>query len=412
MTRVEGYQLPLVVDMKILDWLRLKVRQWLFPTPLVEALSDSEVVTPNEEILLNPMVRSAISRICQSASSVPLEVYEGNNPVSDLHPAAFLRERFNSNMTTETAVATIISDLILYGNSFWKINTLGKRVIGLDYLSPKAVFKSQKEGYLSVAYELGIVEVSQNEVVWFKIVNPAEPTGFGLPLANSILLSIRLLNEIDKMLLEYFRNGALPLAVLFASSGIPEERQQAILERIRSRVGSGKRYNWLILSDDFKIETINTQGMSPTQFVELRRVLREEILSCLNVPPAIVGIFEYANYANSREQTKIFWRETVIPYLRLIEETLTEQFLQRMFGSNVWCGFQIQHVDAVKESLADASDAIVRLVQNGILTINEARELLGFDEPLPWGNTWFGNISTVPIAEKPEEGEPEDAEGY
>jgi len=399
--------------MRLGDFFRSIVRRWFGSSPLVEALSDEGSVVPNEEILTNPIVRSALNRICQSASSVPLEVFDGDEPVPDRHPAAFLRERFNEKMTTEMAVSTIISDLIIYGNSFWRVNLVGKRVIGLEYLSPKSVFPSLNRDRFTVSYDTGLEEVSVDELVWFKLVNPTDPTGLGLPLSHSILLSIRLLNEIDKMLVEYFRNGAIPLAVLFSSSSIPEDRQQLILEKIRSRVGTGKRYNWLILSDDFKIETIDAKGLSPTQFVELRRVLREEILSCLNVPPAIVGIYEYANYANAREQTKIFWRETVIPFLSLIEETLTEQLLQRHISPSVWCGFQTQFIDAVKEHLSDTSDAIVRLVQSGVITINEARELLGFDEPVPWGDTWWGNISIVPIAEnRPEEGVEDGEEGY
>jgi len=400
--------------MKVLDWFKGIVRRWLNSSVIVEALSDDGTVIPNEEVLSNPIVRSALNRICQAASSVPLEVFENDKPVSGNHPAAFLRERFNPDMTTETAVSTIVSDLIIYGNSFWRVNKVGKRIVSLSYLSPKSVFPSVREGYFNVSTVNGFMELSRDEIVWFKLINPSDPTGLGLPLVHSILLPIKLIEEIDKMLVEYFRNGAIPLAVLFTSAGIPEERQNLIIEKIRSRVGTGRRYNWLVLSDEFKIETIDTKGLSPTQFVELRRVLREEILSCLNVPPAIVGIFEYANYANSREQTKIFWRETVIPHLRLIEETLTEQLLQRHFSSSVYVAFQIQHVDAIKEHMGDVSDAVVRLVQSGILTINEARELLGFDEPLPWGDTWWGNISIVPIGEvKEDEGEGDtDGEEY
>ena len=42
----------------------------------------------------------------------------------------------------------------------------------------------------------------------------------------------------------------------------------------------------------------------------------------------MVGLFEYANYANSKEQIKIFHTVTIPPKLRRIEATIDMQLLR------------------------------------------------------------------------------------
>jgi len=37
-------------------------------------------------------------------------------------------------------------------------------------------------------------------------------------------------------------------------------------------------------------------------FIQQKKMSREEICSVFKVPPALIGLFEYANYANAREQ--------------------------------------------------------------------------------------------------------------
>jgi SPP1 gp7 family putative phage head morphogenesis protein len=83
--------------------------------------------------------------------------------------------------------------------------------------------------------------------------------------------------------------------------------------------------------------------------------------------------------------------------LRRIENTITHQLLQQ-FEKGLWCQFDLSSVEALKADLNELSQALQRLVQFGILTINEAREIIGRDNPVPWGDEWWGPPTYLPLA--------------
>ncbi len=67
------------------------------------------------------------------------------------------------------------------------------------------------------------------------------------------------------------------------------------------------------------------------EFIEGKKINREEILGVYGVPPAMVGIFEFANYANSREQQKIFWQNTIIPIQEMLKDIINLNLLEPNF---------------------------------------------------------------------------------
>jgi len=344
------------------------------------------------EVASHPLFRAALMRITASAASVPLNVYDGDRLIADHH----LTQRFADNFTTPQAVQTIIADLYVYGNSFWQIRRVGKKAVGLTYIPPTSV--SVFNDRLQVFGEQGTMELTKDDVVWFKLTNPADPEGLGLSIAQSIVPHIKTLIEVDRASSEFLANGALPFAVFKIQTPVDKEVYEREREKLRTMFGRGNRFGWLVTSKGVEIEKLDTQ-LRLGDLPEIRKTLREEILAILGVPPAVLGFYEYANYANAREQTKIFWRETVIPLLTYIAETLTNHYLTQVKPS-LWCEFDLTAIPYTKERLDEIADSLTRLVSAGIMTINEAREILGLNEPLEWGDVWWGNLNTVPIAEK------------
>ena len=390
----------LVIDM--LKKLRELVQKWLYRDAAGEVyfVETSMPTSPLADIIRNPIVRAALSRISNSAASVPLLVYNGEFELNEDDPNfGHLAKSVAVGMSNNDFTATTATDLIVFGNSYWLIRKVGRRFLGLDYIHPSSISFTVdgKEAQIMTADK--VVTVSVDDIVHFKLPDPTDPRAQGLSLLYSIQNAVTLINECDRLLAEYLFHGAQPLTILITKSSLPEATKQRIIERIQSRHGRGQRFKWLLLEgSDYETKTIDT-SFKAGDLVEMRRILREEILACLNVPPAVVGIYEYANYANAREQTKIFWRETIIPLLRLIEETLNTQFFPKV-NPQLWCAYDLSQVEALKENIAEVANSLGNLVDRGIITINEARETLGFQDPLPWGDAWWGNLNIVPIAQQ------------
>lgn len=377
----------MVVMMSLLE----RLKRFIFRNEQIIEIPDTTITTVSlEEIANNPLFRAALNRIAQSAASVPLKVYDGDKETNH-----HLSERFGDGLSTHQAIQLIVNDLYIYGNSFFLVKRVGKRAVGLSYIPFHSV--SVSENQITVFTETGTQPIVRENLVWFKFVNPADPNGLGVSVAQSLAFHIKLLNEIDRLSYEYFRNGAVPLGLIKVSTPMEKASLEKEREKFHATFGRGNRFQWFITTSGVTLETVNAQ-LRLGDLPEIRRTLREEILSALNVPPAVLGFYEYANYANAREQTKIFWRETVIPLLTLIAETINSQYLSQI-KSTLWCEFDLTSVPYTKERLDEVASSLRVLVESGIITINEAREILGFNEPLGWGDTWWGSLNTVPIAE-------------
>jgi len=392
--------------MRLLERLRNFVKRWLLEGTMVREIEydkeDIRLVT-TLEAWTTSWVRAALKRIADAVASVSLVVYDAKgNQLPDSHPAVALLDRPNERQTTYEIMEKMTYDLLLTGNAYWFITErdASKRPSQLLYV-PSELVQPRLQGLQVVGYTLttldGVMEFNADDVVHFTIASPLSAIGES-PI-YAVAAAIKLDREAMAFNYEMFKNGAVPAVLMWLPHALDDQQIQRLREQIRAQFGRGQRHNWFIasgLGKDAKIEAFPAMPKDMA-FEALRKMNREEILSVLGVPPALVGIFEYANYANSREQLKIFWRDTVVPLLRRIENTITHQLLQQ-FDKGLWCQFDLSSVEALKVDLNELSQGLVRLVQFGILTINEAREIIGRDNPVPWGDEWWGPPTYLPLA--------------
>ena len=157
--------------------------------------------------------------------------------------------------------------------------------------------------------------------------------------------------------------------------------------------GTTRAHRIAVLEEGLKYKPVS---LSPRdmEFLKQRKLCREEICAVFKVPPALVGLYEYANYANAEHQNKAFWQKAIIPKLHKLEHKLNNSFLP-MFehgrsrdSGKYFVRFDTSAIDALKESEDAKSQVQERLVRSGIMTINEVRRLENLP-PVPWGDDWL-----------------------
>ena len=93
------------------------------------------------------------------------------------------------------------------------------------------------------------------------------------------------------------------------------------------------------------------------------------ILKALGIPPIML---DSGNNANIRPNMRMYYLETILPIVRKLN-----------FGFERFFGFSIKEditdIPALQPELRDQSSYYTALVNGGIITVNEAREQLGFD---------------------------------
>ena len=161
------------------------------------------------------------------------------------------------------------------------------------------------------------------EIVHFKLPNPCDPF-YGLAPLQAAFDSVEADRYAIKGSREFQRHGAVPAGILTAPHAMDTDQ----IERLRGEWkrlygGPRGRHRVAVLQGGMDFRTI-TMSAKDMEVIAQRKLNREEICAAFGVPPAVVGLFEYANYANAEVQERLFWRNTVVPHVRRISERLNE----------------------------------------------------------------------------------------
>ena len=140
--------------------------------------------------------------------------------------------------------------------------------------------------------------------------------------------------------------------------------------------GSRNSRKPVVMPPGFDITTL-TEAIQDMSFREMEKSLRERVLGCLGVPPALVGLFEFANYANSREQIKIFHTVTLPPKEDRIAKTITRRIL-KPYREDHWCKFNVSDIPALREDSKEQTERLSGEYDRGIITVGEFREQRGY----------------------------------
>ncbi len=129
----------------------------------------------------------------------------------------------------------------------------------------------------------------------------------------------------------FFANAARPDAVFETDTVLSDDVRKRVMTSWNAmHRGADKRGKTAILEGGLKYKETN-RTPKDVDFIEGQKLSREEILAAFGVPPAMVGILEYANYANTKEQTAIFWKHTIMPKKRAIDAIITMRIQQISF---------------------------------------------------------------------------------
>jgi HK97 family phage portal protein len=198
-------------------------------------------------------------------------------------------------------------------------------------LHPANVYtrRDDETGDLVYAYHIGsaqqpVLEFPSADVVHFKNYNPDDQVR---GMSRLEPLRSTLLNEDASRAATqaFWQNGARP-SVLLSTAGTISEPAAQRLKADWDRIHRGVE-NWsktAILEEGLTphIVQLNAEEM---QYVESRRLNREEACAIYDVPPPAVHILDRATFSNITEQNRMVYRDTMAPRLGLYESVLDTQ---------------------------------------------------------------------------------------
>ena len=225
----------------------------------------------------------------------------------------------------------------------------------------------------------GRVDYPAHAVVQIAEVNPYNPLrGMGpMQAAYRVAAKDFIIDRYDEALLQ---NGGSPGGVLSVDGPLTDADQRAIREAWSEAHGRPESHRKTAVLPQGT--TYTEIGMSPQamEHEKLREWDRQTILSIFGVPPVILGL-ETINYATAREQNRIFWDTTILPYLDFLKDELQYKLIRRINGpdSELTIDFDISGVSALREDMDSKVDRALKIYEKGHRTFSESAELAGWD---------------------------------
>ena len=183
----------------------------------------------------------------------------------------------------------------------------------------------------------------------------------------------------------------MPSGALVSKKRLTDEQYARLKDEMREQVqGIANARTPLLLEDDLEWKDI---GISPRDmdWINGLKFSALQIAQVYNVPPELIGL-QSATYQNRKEARKALYTEVILPTLARLRDALNTWLTPR-FGDDLFLDIDAYRIEA----LAEDRDALWRrAVQSSFLTLNEKRELVGY-EAVPEGDTLLVPQNLVPV---------------
>lgn len=403
----EAENLKWVVD-SVMNDLVQKSGSWdkLFLLGQQMKLFRDKVETPYQQVA---SVYKAVKAICDNVPQAKISFYnrKTGKEITDDSVKEFrlLFDNPNPRQSGNDFIQEWVGFYALYGEGFIKkISSIGALINPASKKLPAQIVNlnpKQMQEVVDAATTLvtkwnyaGRVEVSPDELIHTKDFNPYNPHR-GMPPLSPIDDEI----FIDQSTLDYnkqfFGNDATPNFVLSTEKGLSDDVRARLEKWWKERhQGVKNAFKPSILEGGLKAQTIaNTH--KEMDFVEQKRLMREEILGIWRAPKALFNITDDLNYATFMGQMKVFWIYALMPIMRKFEDSMNRNLIWTM-RDDIQLAFDLRNVPAFQEDFKDKVDTAQKLWTMGFTAdeINEKLEL-GFTTE-EWRKHWWIGFGQVP----------------
>lgn len=350
----------------------------------------------------NVYVYACIMKKARAVASVPWYVAkqspDGTWEKVKNHPLEMLIDKPNPFMSRSDLMERLVINLDLAGNSLFKKVMYNGNTLELFPIGPDGIKPVPDDNEFIKEYEYTVqgqkYSYEPNEILHAMYVDPANVYWGLSPLqvaAKTVDTDIEAVNW-NKVSLQNraVTDGSFTFDQPLTSEQWTEARQQI---RQQHQGSQNARTPW-VLGGGAKWQSMS---LSPVDmdFIDGRKMTREEICTVFDVPPPIVGILDKANYSNMKEARRVFWLDTIVPLLENIKNILNRS-INPQYGDGVEIDFDLSNVEALQENFNEKIEGAKELWNMGVpFNVINQRLDLGFEE-IEGGDVGYLPASILP----------------
>lgn len=341
-------------------------------------LADDYTATYAELWKRQAAVRTTVSFLARNIAQLNCHVFRR---VSDTdrerltkHPLASMLSKPNPRTTRYRMFDGLVHDLGIYDNAFW-LKLAGN---GLVRIPPWMITPVGDSWLWPEAYEIsgsrGKKVYPADQVVHFRGYSPDTTSGSS-PL-ESLRRTLSEEYEAGRMREQVLRNGARVSGYLsrpVESKQWSDEARSQFRTSWRSQYsGGGPEAGGTPVLEDGMTFVPASQTAEELQYIEARKLTREEVASAYFIPPPMIGILDHATFSNITEQHKMLYQDTLGPWLTMITEELALQLLPDLADTeDVYLEFNLK--EKLRGTFEEEASANASASGRPWMTTNEIR---------------------------------------
>ena len=368
----------------LLDWLKpsqeasIPVTNSNFTFAIGANPYSAEAVTP-ENAMTNATVFTCLSVLGTAVSQLPVAVMKqgdkGFTPVE--HQVNTLLARPNASQSRYEFLYGMVVDLMLYGNSYiLKATTKSGKVVELIPLPA-----SEVETTISISgkrtYILNNKVYPENQIIHLRDFVGADAQGLSRVKQCSKLVGID--NAIDTLISDTFINGTSASGIVSFPEDVEPATAQAFTDAWSKKFGKGgtTRGSVAVIGGGATFSQLKPLSPADGDVQSLKEQTTARIGAVFRIPSHMLEIFSGAKYSNVQVRNTAFYRDSIAPLTTLIEQKLSAGLLQ---GTGLTVRFDAG--DLLRGDLQQSTTVAVEAVTAGLLTVDEARSLMGYSPML------------------------------
>jgi HK97 family phage portal protein len=370
-----------------------------------EDMADTGV---GDAMKVNGWVNAAVMFIARNVSRVPFKLWAGEEEIETGDVWSLFNEP-NPYMSRSQLWEATEAWLKCRGEAFWTFEAgytyapAGGRLPTEIWVQDPDQFKhvlDPKDKKITLWwYRSGREEIPfmPDEIMHFRVWNKWDPFRGVNPLVaiGDEIDTDKQATVLNKKLI---KNGSRPEGLLHTQQRLSEDQAKEIQERWeKGHKGPTRAGRIAVLGAGTEYQQISL-GPKDMEYLDLRKLTRNMILSVYGVPPAALGVYDDKSPlsgADTEQQIRMFWTTRLLPDLRAIEDKVKTLF-KRCGVKGVEGRFDEQTIPELQKDDSKQSEQDLREISVGLILINEVREARG-KEPLPWGDVWWAPPFVQPI---------------
>ena len=345
--------------------------QW---TTIITGSDTKSETATSQNALTFASVYASVQCVADDIGAMPLQAFkrtdEKRERVRDHAVDYVLTKRTNKNMSPFTWKKLVLTDLLTYGNHYSLIafgsDGQVQELIPLN-ASATDVFQDSNTGKLFYRTTRNNETVDFLDYEIFHVKGMSKDGIKGISPILTLKDNIESNASADKLNHSLVQNGGIPKGIIKLQGAVNEEAKQRVKAEWK-RTNSGNAIAVLDAGMDY-------QGLASTiaemEWLSGQKFNLEMISAVFKVPLHRINQLDRSTFNNIEHQSLEYYKNTLLPLARMIEEEINLLFSDRELRQGYFCKFNFDAIlrpDAITKATVQEIN-----FRNGFTTLNEVR---------------------------------------